>query len=101
MSAGKQSGQELPRSTIGAALLSGQTIKMFQAGSQNSTRLGQRGIDMREYKITTAQAGAASLAFQFFGYENGTAIYQSRKLWRNRADCERAAKKWARKGELI
>jgi hypothetical protein len=51
---------------------------------------------MWEYKITCPGTAYGTRAFQFFGYENGKVIYQSRKLWRNRADCERAAKKWAR-----
>jgi hypothetical protein len=51
---------------------------------------------MRTYKITTAMAGANSSAYQFFGYEDGKAVYQSRKLWRHKSDCERAAKRWAK-----
>lgn len=48
----------------------------------------------RTYKVTTAQA-SQSLAWQFFGYVDGKAVYQSRKLWRHKSDCERAAMRWA------
>jgi len=49
----------------------------------------------RTYKVMTAQA-SQSLAWQFIGFENGKAVYQSRKLWRHQADCARAAKRWVK-----
>lgn len=53
---------------------------------------------MRTYKIVKAYNGA----YSYFGYDGepiaANCIQQSRKLWRRKSDCERAAKTWA-KGE--
>jgi hypothetical protein len=51
----------------------------------------------RTTKVMRCEARPGSEAFQYFGYEDGVAVYQSTKLWRRRADCARAAKQWERK----
>lgn len=51
----------------------------------------------RTTKICAIEARSGSGAYQYFGYEDGVAVYQSTKLWRHRADCARAAKAWERK----
>jgi hypothetical protein len=51
----------------------------------------------RTTKVSRCEARPGSAAWQYFGYENGVAVYQSSKLWRHKADCARAAKAWERK----
>lgn len=48
----------------------------------------------RSVKVSKTYTPTGSPAFQYFGFENGVAVYQSTKLWRYRADCNRAAKRW-------
>lgn len=54
---------------------------------------------MRTTKISQVDNGYGRPAFQFFGMVDGKAVHQSRKLWRQRSDCERAAKAWEKAGK--
>lgn len=48
----------------------------------------------RTYKIHAPGTAHGTQAYSFFGLSGGRVVFQSRKLWRNKADAEHAARKW-------
>jgi hypothetical protein len=52
----------------------------------------------RTFKVCHAPIPSGGMAWQYFGYQDGKCVHQSRKFWRREADAKRAAMNWQKAG---
>lgn len=50
----------------------------------------------RTSKVCKQAISTGGFGYGFFGYVDGKAIHQSRKIWRHENDAKRAARNWER-----